>query len=441
MYIKSLPKLVFSFTYLLLFTTLYISCVPLTQTDGSNSVTENKKLIYDNFSYEQNIKTILFYPATNKVQDVIQPAVLPISQITPLILEFDQIYTDFDNYNVKIVHCNADWTRSSINEMEYLYDFNEFPINDYELSFNTRIPFVHYIFQVPKVKISGNYLLKVYRGRNENDLILTQRFMIYENIAGISPEIKISSGVSERRLNQQIVFSVNYGNLEIFNPQEDIKVLIRQNQRWDNALRNLKPTMVREDQNLLEYEHFTVQNEFRGGNEFRFFDTRTLNFPGQNVANVDIKPKRVDAYLFRDRSRGPDVYGQYNDINGQFVVANLETGGGKLEADYVYVHFFLLSPEPLNEEVYISGALTDWKFTPENKMEYDPENKLYYKDLLLKQGFYNYQYLVKGNNPYYFEGSHFETENKYEIFVYNRPVGSRIDRLIGYTTFDYNRRN
>ncbi len=67
--------------------------------------------------------------------------------------------------------------------------------------------------------------------------------------------------------------------------------MIRQNQRWDNAIRNLKPTMVREDQNQLEYEHFTVQNEFRGGNEFRFFDIRTLNFPGQNVANIDLKPK------------------------------------------------------------------------------------------------------------------------------------------------------
>lgn len=418
------------------------SCVPVGQVDQSSPEAAHKRLIFDNVEYEASIRTVLLYPSTNKVQDVVQPAVVPLSQINPLILEFDDLENDIENYNVKIVHCNANWKNSTINEIEYLYDFNEFPINEYELSFNTRIPYVHYRFILPRVKMSGNYILKVYRAKNENDLILSRRFMVYDNLASIGHEVRISSDVRARRLNQQIVFSVNYGNLEIINPADDIKVLIRQNQRWDNAITNLKPTMVREDQRRVDYEHFTLENEFRGGNEFRFFDLRTINFPGQNVANVDIKEKRIDAFLFRDRSRGSEVYGQYNDINGQYVVGNVETGGARLESNYVNVHFFLQSENPVPGNVYVAGALTGWKFSPQNQMEYDPENKQYYKELLLKQGFYNYKYLVQGANadPYTFEGSHFETENKYEIFIYNRPIGSRTDLLIGYTTFEYNQR-
>lgn len=269
----------------------FLSCVPVGQGDAPASETAQKRLIFDNIEYEKSIKTVLLYPASNKLQDVVQPSVVPLSQINPLVLEFDDLKSDIESYHVKIIHCDANWKKSSINEIEYLYDFNEYPINEYELSFNTRVPFVHYTFVAPKVKISGNYLLKVYRAKNENDLILTRRFMVYDNLATIAHEVRISSGVRERRLNQQIVFSVNYGNLEIINPLDDIKVLIRQNQRWDNAIFNLRPTMVREDQRRVEYEHFTQENEFRGGNEFRFFDIRTINFAGQNVGNMDIKEK------------------------------------------------------------------------------------------------------------------------------------------------------
>jgi hypothetical protein len=432
-------RLIYIFFSIIL--TLY-SCVPVGYVDPSSPETAHKRLIYDNVEYEASIKTVLLYPSTDKLQDVIQPAVVPLSQVNPLVLEFDDLKNEIESYHVKIVRCNADWKISSINEIEFLYDFNEFPINDYELSFNTRIPFVHYRIVLPKVKLSGNYIVKVYRAKNENDLILSRRFMVFDNLASIAHEVRISTGVRERRLNQQIVFSVNYGNLEIINPADDIKVLIRQNQRWDNAITNLKPTMVREDQKRVDYEHFTMENEFRGGNEFRFFDIRTINFPGQNVANIDIKEKRIDAFLFRDRSRGGEVYGQYNDINGQYVIGNVETGGGRLESNYVNVHFFLQSEAPVAGNVFVAGALTGWKFNSANQMEYDPENKQYYKELLLKQGFYNYAYFVQGGNtdPHAFEGSHFETENKYEIFIYNRPVGSRTDLLIGYTSFDYNQR-
>lgn len=78
-------------------------------------------------------------------------------------------------------------------------------------------------------------------------------------------------------------------------------------------------------------------------------------------------------------------------------------------------------------------------------MKYQPDLQGYTGTILLKQGFYNYQYYVDTDNPaiasYYFEGSHFETENQYEIFIYNRPIGMQADLLVGYTNIFHNVRN
>ena len=38
------------------------------------------------------------------------------------------------------------------------------------------------------------------------------------------------------------------------------------------------------------------------------------------------------------------------------------------------------------------------------------------------------------------EGTHFQTENEYEVFIYYRDMGSRYDELIGYTVVNPNKR-
>ena len=61
--------------------------------------------------------------------------------------------------------------------------------------------------------------------------------------------------------------------------------------------------------------------------------------------------------------------------------------------------------------------------------------------MLLKQGWYNYiYYMPESEDPYYYEGSYFQTENLYEIFVYYRPIGALADQLVGYSNITHNRR-
>ncbi len=175
------------------------------------------------------------------------------------------------------------------------------------------------------------------------------------------------------------------------------------------------------------------------GNQYRFFDLRTLNFVGQNVQEVKLEEDSAEAFLFPDKDRGREVFAQYPEINGNFTINNLEVEGGPSAADYVTVNFMVDTGRPINGDVYIFGALTDWKKGPQGKMVFDNETQMYTGSLFLKQGWYNYQYLVEGEvSPYLLEGSHFETENEYEIFFYNRPVGARADQLVGYRKILHN---
>ena len=402
-----------------------------------------KELVFDNRVYEENIKGVQIYSAQGYPEDVVQPAVISIAQAIPIVLEFDDLYEDVEDYRAKIMHCNGDWTHSQFLDLEILDEYNEFRITDYELSFNTRTEYVHYRFRIPRVKISGNYLLVVFRGTDETDLILSRRFMIFEPRVEIKAKITVTPSQGTFQ-NQQIDFRINHGGLYISNPMDEIQVVIRQNQRWDNAITNLKPSFIRTGQSVLDYEYYNFENNFKAFNEFRFFDLRILNATGQNVGKIDLGSNYARAFLLKDKTRGPLAYSQYTDINGQYVVNNLEVGGGAgaTEAEYVDVFFFLEYDRKIDGEIYLFGALTDWRLEPEFALQYDEVSGGYAIDLILKQAWYNYMYLVKDERltPHYLEGSHSDTENLYEILVYHRTPMSRGDKLVGYVNLVHNRR-
>ncbi len=418
-----------------------IGCVPLDQASTNLSTSSfPKKLHFDNRVYEQNIKTVRLYPIQDSYDDVIQPAVLALQSPRNLILEFDQLFGDFQSFYARLVHCNANWEKSKLSNSDILVQFNEFPITEYQYSFGTRTPYVHYEWKVPHVKRSGNYLIKVYRQGNEADLILTRRFMIYDNKIQIDATVGISQGIVERDLNQQIDFSIRYPDFNIRNPLEDLHVVIKQNKRWDNTINGLSPTAVKEDLATIEYRFFNLETNFMGGNEFRYFDLRSLNILGQNIASIDRNENRVDAFILKDELNLHRLHGTFQDINGEYVIGNLETDPASITSDYVFVHFFLESPAR-SEEVFILGALSDWKYNDDNLMTYDNQLNGYTKSVLLKQGWYNYIYYIpEEKDPYHYEGSYFETENLYEIFVYYSPIGALADQLVGYSNITHNRR-
>jgi hypothetical protein len=114
----------------------------------------------------------------------------------------------------------------------------------------------------------------------------------------------------------------------------------------------------------------------------------------------------------------------------------------QIEADYAFINFNLKTDSIItNGGIYIIGQLTDWRIDNSSRMAYNQLTKTYTTSLLMKQGYYNYQYLYVPNGKNTglvepFEGSYSETVNEYTIFVYYKDQGQYWDRLIGYQTMN-----
>jgi hypothetical protein len=399
---------------------------------------QRKELVYDNETYEPSIRTVQLLPLANGIQDRFAPAVKNLQDRTDLILEFDDLAQDADYYFVRFIHCNADWTPSDLRAGMYVQGFNEFEITDFEFSSESKINYVHYSYKLPQFKKTGNYLAVVYRDRKKQDLILSRRFMIYENKALVGARVLRSSSVANRLTHQRIEATINYGGVKSIDPRRDIKVVVRQNQRADKE-KSLSPTFLDESHSVLKFQNLGAENDFAAGNEFRFFDLSTINATGRNVGNVYFKDNRPVAQLMTDQRRR-EGYFQNLDLNGQFYIRDAEGRNAAFTAEYVQTQFTLKIPQS-RSSVYLIGAFNGWLKNEASRMTYDSASGSYKHEILLKQGWYDYMYWSADPlDEQEIERNFFETENLYEVFVYFRAMGSRGDELIGYGRVNYNDR-
>lgn len=420
---------------------LFYSCTP--QTPGaSNSGTNQtplKKLVFADHVYEDRIKTVQFYPVGSSPTSVMNPPVINLQQYAPLAIEFDDLGKDYCNYYGKLYHCNFDWTRSNYTDLQFVSDINETMIQNYSTSINTKVRYTHYSFVVPKVKITGNYLLIIYRNGNMDDVVITRRFVVYQPIVDVYDSVTFAVQVKDRNTRQQVDCILSYGAYDIPNPQ-DVRVLIRQNFRWDNSIVLTEPQYIKFDRRMLDYSFFDGRNTFAAGNEFRYFDIRNLRIKGMNVASYGTSDSTNTIRLVPDQSKNSLTYAEQVDINGKYVIQRSEANDDRVEADYADVLFSLKVAPDFQGDIYLGGQLTDWKLQPKYKLEYNEKEGVYQINMLLKQGFYNYQYCLVNNGKVewnYFEGDYSITENFYDIIVYYRPINQFNDLVIGYTSVDY----
>ncbi len=403
-----------------------------------------KTQVLEDKVYADHILSVRIFPQGGDLENQLNSPVISLTDSKSLVLWFDDVSYDPELYTAKLIHCDSDWKKSSLRDTDFSLSFNEFTLMDYSYSVNTRMPYIRYAFNVPRVSKSGNYLLKVYKNRDENAVVFTKRFMVIENSAVVAAQVVPPTQTEDRRTLQQINTSVNYSNLEVIDPQVQIKVVIRQNQRWDNAKVLNIPTFLNQNSKLIRYEPFEGESTFRAGNEFRFIDLRFIRATGVNVASVKVEESLVVADARVDVPRPGGAYVQYLDLNGQFVVQTNDRPGGnaEVESEYVYTTFYFNDVPGKN--IKLMGGLSQWGKAPEATMVYDSKKRLYATSLLLKQGWYDYQFAsINEDGSYDFEsleGSHFQTENEYEVFVYYRGLGSRYDQLVGYVYLQPNKR-
>ena len=390
--------------------------------------------IYDDEVFDPLVKSVLLYPETRRVNQTTHAPIISLNQRFPLRLEFDILEEEYRVLQAKIIHCNADWTKSVLNDIEYVEGYNGFDIQEFDYSSMGKTLYVNYWIYVPRVRVSGNYILMVYQDNNPKDVLLTRRFVIFEDNLSINPLVRVSTSVSSRRANQQIDFSFVHSKIPVRNPKTEFKVVIRQNNRWDNAITDLKPTRVNPTANTVEYAHFGGENNFMAGNEFRFVDLRTYTFRGRYVSAIDRNKTPIAVVANLEKNRAKEVYSELSDMNGAFIISTMEAGASYLDADYLSVKF-RLKTEPTLDSIYLIGSFNCWKKNENSQMKYDPKTGTYFNNAVLKQGIYDYQFHVDSVDPLRFEGSFYQTNNQYDIIVYYKSFSDLTDRVVGYRSF------
>ena len=388
------------------------------------------------FSYSQqktedaaHIKTIILKPnAVNTYAPIIRLG-------EPIQLIFDDLNANEHDYTYKIVHCDYNWNPSNLSESEFVTGYAEDRIRDYENSFNTLQPYTNYTLTIPndntRLKISGNY--KIYVLNDYDEVVFERKFVVYESLVTVGVTIYKSRDISTINTHQSVEFIINHPNLRINNPKEEILPIVIQNNNWQTAIEGLKPQFYRGTQLLYKYNKET---SFLAGNEFLYFDSKSIRNTTLNIANVEQGINLYHTYLYTNEERIDQPYTLFEDINGNFVIRTLTGQNNNTDADYSWVHFSLSCLENLDgKDVYISGNFNSWQLNDTNKLTYNLESGLYEGKLLLKQGFYNYQYVTKNQdgviNNSDIDGSFFQTENDYTVLVYYKKFGSRYTKVIG----------
>lgn len=393
---------------------------------------------YQNAVFRDEIKSVQLYREGNELSN----PVFELGSDVRLLLKFDDLAEDVKNYSYTIIHCDASWNESYIQQNEYLAGFPDNPVTDYAMSFNTTIKFVNYQLTIPNddcsLKYSGNYALIVFEGNDRKNLVLIQRFYVVEPKVRIEGTVKKATFDPFNGENQEVDFKIINEQLRLLNPQEDIKVVLMQNRRWDNAVLGLKPRFIQN--NVLSYD-YDKENVFPGGNEFRYFDIRTKRYNGENIESIKFMRPYFHVTILPEGIRNNKKFMPYKEMNGNFVIESLDrVTDTDTECDYFFVHFYLpMQSQLVGGTVNVFGALTGWNANKTNEMKWNYETAGYELSLLLKQGYYNYQYVyvsegAKKADSVNLEGSFFLTENEYEIFAYYRDPASRYDRLVGFVT-------
>jgi len=390
--------------------------------------------------YMNNIKSVKL----NQAGDPLSLPMVTLNSGEKLELAFDDLDNDVKDYYYTFVLCNADWTPAQVNQLEYLRGFSSTRIQNYRLSSVAFQRYTHYSAILPDNSFptrSGNYILKVYLDSDTSQLAFTRRLMVVENKAGIAGFIQQTISPKLFRTHQKVNFELNTGALNIVNPFEQIKVVILQNARWDNAISGIRPSFI--NGNVFKY-NAEIDCVFPGGKEFRWIDLRSFRLQTERVRHTEYHKNSTDVYAVPDAERADKIYQFIKDINGRYYLATLDDYNPNFEGDYATVHFSFLSPEPYaNYDMYLFGEMTNYECNELNRMTYNPQTRSYECNLLLKQGYYNYIYgLVDKADPTgkfdtsLTEGDSWETENNYTILLYYRALGARNDELVSTITLN-----
>lgn len=392
--------------------------------------------------YSPRIKTVLLHQAGNQLG----VPIIKLGSIGGLELHFDDLDANVKNYSYTFQLCNADWTPAILSQFDFITGFSQQRINTYRISSIAFTRYTHYQATLPDRNCmpsrSGNYILKVFLNSDTSKLIFTKRMMVVSEASTITAQIQQPFNGQIFKTHQKIQFKVSLNEqLNVVNQFQQIHVVIMQNNRWDNAVTNIRPSFF--SRNVLEYN---TENDavFPAGKEWRWLDIRSFRFQSDRVERVKYSTSSTEIIVRPDANRSPQRFNFFRDNNGMFTIETTESVNPYWQADYATVDFTFVpgnnAPFP-DKDVFIVGQLTNYNLDDSAKMVFNTEKGVYERSLFLKMGYYDYCYATIDRNDRkrmasfeFTEGNYWESENNYTILVYYRPLGGRADELVGLTT-------
>jgi hypothetical protein len=376
-----------------------------------------------------NIKTITFIQGGQNA--------IPIFKLGDTFqLQFDDLHGTEDNFYYTIKHCDYDWKQSQLSKNEYLGGFDDQRIIDYTNSFNTLQLYSHYRVSFPnkftQIKVSGNYIITIFDDNHE--IVFSRKFIIFEDLVSVPIQVKRTRDIKSVEYKHNLDFAIKTNLFTFQSPLQNVKVLLLQNGRFDNAITNIKPMFTVGNDLVYKYDKET---QFWAGNEYLFFENKNIQAANNSVAYVSSEGGLYNTHLLTNTARANNPYTFWPDINGNFLVNCINRENPEVESDYAWVYFSLSAPAFFEKkDIYVNGMFNNYARNDESKMEYNEKKGIYEKAMMIKQGFTNYNYIVadsegKIDNENAIDGNFFQTENNYFAIVYYRENNQRFDRVIG----------
>lgn len=385
--------------------------------------------------YRANIHTARLYMYGNQLT-------LPVYRINStdqLELHFDDLEAGIKSYYYTLVLCDYNWVPVNLSPLNYMKGFTQQRISNYRYSSIALTRYTHYQAYLPERNMqpsrSGNYMLKVFLDGDTSKLVFTKRLLVLEQKAAVAGQVVQPFSPQVSRTYQKLVYNVNIEGINSFSAAQQVKVVVLQNFRWDNAQRDVAPTFVRG--NMLEYntENSSI---FPAGKEWRWLDLRSFRLQSDRVERANYRKDGTEIFLKVDGDRNGVKYSFYRDMNGLYSTETYESINPYWQGDYANVHFYFAPPNNRpypNTDVFVNGLLNDYNRS--QPMVFNDSTGLYETNMFLKQGFYNYGYVTadrRNGQMGQLEGNYFETENVYTILVYYKAFTDRADQLIGVGT-------
>ncbi len=361
--------------------------------------------------------------------------VLTLGKQQQLLIGFDELSHNYHRFVYHIDHCEADWTVSEgIFESDWLKGFNDNPIEDYQNSINTTVEYTHYAFSIPNERchltMSGNYRLTVYDEEENNEKVLQVEFYVVEPLMSIAIEATTNTDIDHNVSHQQVSLAVNYNDLRVIDPGNELLTVVMQNWREDQARRNIKPNYINNKGLTWNHNRAFI---FDAGNEYHKFEILDVSHTTMGLDKIAWDGEYYQAYPFTATVRRnylTDV-----DADGAFCIRNSENSEIDYTCDYVMVNYTLQAP--YDGDLYVYGLWATDSQRESYKMDYDDARKCYHTTLMQKQGYYSYTFLTADGRLSPTEGSFFQTENRYQVLVYYKETGGRTWRLVGFRSLNF----